>query len=116
MAKFTPKFSRQIKSGQDLTQHIQEVTDDLAKVITEGISFDGGNSRLFTTLVTSGQPFSLPTPSIPKFKIKGAVPIFVDGGGVITSTSYQQTNDSMLVTIVYSGQSSYNTTLLVVYD
>jgi hypothetical protein len=116
MAKFTPKFSRQIKSAQDLTQHIQEVTDDLAKVITEGISFDGGNSRLFTTLATSGQPFSLPTPSIPKFKIKGAVPIFVQDGGVITSTSYQQTSDSMLLTIVFSAQSSYTVTCLVIYD
>lgn len=116
MAKFTPKFSRQIKSGQDLTQHIQEVTDDLAKVITEGISFDSGNSRLFSALVTSGQAITLPTSNLPRLRVKGAVPIFVESGGVIASTSYRQTADSIEITLVFSGAGSYNTVFLCIYD
>jgi hypothetical protein len=120
MPKFTPKFQRQLKRDSDdkeqvkiLTQHTQEITDDLAKVITEGLSYDNGSSALYTVNVTSGTIVVLPTKD--RLTTVGASVIYSEG--VLSTTKYAyNTRGNLTITAGFDGGGTYKTTFLVIYN
>ena len=96
------RFQKQLQrfSGIDpaLMQHLQMMTDNLASVISRGLSFnDNLNSRIIKVSVVSGRVFSLNAKELPV--ISGASIINTGGSVVKTQRMITTTRGDLEVTL-----------------
>jgi hypothetical protein len=107
-AKQTQKFK---DSNPDLVQHIQMMTDNLASVITRGLSYDSNlNSRIVKINVVSGRSFTLNAPELSG--VVGAS-IINTNGAIVKEFRYQSTTRGELETVLTLDKDSTITFLLI---
>jgi hypothetical protein len=109
-----PRFSRQIKKGEDLTQHIQQLTDDVAKTMTDGIPSDSRYQKLYTTTALSRNAVSLPKNSQDKAPV-GAAVIFVSDGATVSSTIWSRVGSDLTVTLIFTDNASHEVSYMCYY-
>lgn len=81
--RFQKQLQRIVGIDSNLMRHLQLMTDNLAQVITRGLSYDSNlNSRIIKINVTSGRQFTLNAKELPV--INGAA-IINTGGAVVKS-------------------------------
>lgn len=79
--RFQKQLQKFIGIDSNLIQHLQLMTDNLAQVITRGLSYDGNlNSRILKVNAVSGRQFTLNAKELPV--ISGAVIINTGGATV----------------------------------
>lgn len=109
-----PRFSKQIKKSDDLTQHIQQLTDDVAKTMTEGIPNDSRYQRLYTATALNRSPVVLPKNEQGRAPI-GASVIFVGDGATVSSTIWNRVGSDLQVTLIFSDNASHEVSYMCFY-
>lgn len=87
--RFQKQLQRFIGIDPNLMQHLQLMTDNLAQVITRGLSYDTNlNSRIIKVNVVSGRQFTLNAKELPV--ISGAA--IINTSGTIVKSQKMLTN------------------------
>lgn len=111
------RFQKQLQKfaniDSNLMQHLQLMTDNLAQVITRGLSFDGNlNSKIIRVNVTSGRQFVLNAKELPV--ISGASIINTGGALVKEQKIITNTRGELEITLTLDKDSTI--TFLVIGD
>lgn len=111
--RFQKQLQKYIGIDPNLMQHIQLMTDNLAQVITRGLSFNGNlNSRIIKTTVVSGRQFTLNAKELPV--ISGAA--IINTGGAIVQEQKMITNSRGELEVVLKLDKSATITFLLIGD
>jgi hypothetical protein len=111
------RFQKQLQkfAGVDanLMQHLQLMTDNLAQVITRGLSFDGNlNSKIVKVNVVSGRQFTLNAKELPV--ISGAS--IINTGGATVKDQKMITNSRGELEAVLTLDKDATITFLLIGD
>lgn len=111
------RFQKQLQKfagiDSNLMQHLQLMTDNLAQVLTRGLSFDGNlNSKIIKVSVTSGRQFTLNAKELPV--ISGAS--IINTGGAVVKTQRMITNSRGELEVVLELDKDATVTFLLIGD
>ena len=111
--RFQKQLQKFIGVDPNLMQHLQLMTDNLAQVITRGLSYDSNlNSRIIKQTVVSGRQFTLNAKELPV--ITGAV--IVNTGGATVQQQKMTTNSRGELEVVLKMDKDATVTFLLIGD
>jgi len=96
--RFQKQLQKIIGVDANLMQHLQLMTDNLAQVLTRGLSYDSNlNSRIIRIQATSGRSFTLNARELPV--INGAAIINTNGAVVKSQKMITNSRGELEVTL-----------------
>jgi len=111
--RFQKQLQKFVGIDANLMQHLQLMTDNLAQVITRGLSFDTNlNSRIIKTNVVSGRQFTLNAKELPV--ISGAA--IINTGGATVQEQKMITNSRGELEVVLKLDKDATITFLLIGD
>lgn len=111
--RFQKQLQKFVGIDASLMQHLQLMTDNLAQVLTRGLSYDSNlNSRIIKTSVVSGRQFTLNAKELPV--ISGAS--IINTGGAIVKSQKMITNSRGELEVVLELDKDATITFLLIGD